>query len=126
MYNKLKPEFKVRWVEALRSGKYDQGRTCLKSKYGAYCCIGVAAEISGCDLEAYHNPEHLAALDYSSDLNGIVTRMGGDSYPPSSISNEWLLEPVQYNQDPLPVLAFMNDHEGKDFNHIAKWIEENL
>lgn len=32
------------WVEALRSGHYKQG-TGLLCKNGAYCCLGVAAEL---------------------------------------------------------------------------------
>lgn len=35
-----------KWVAALRSGKYKQGRGALK-KDGKYCCLGVACEISG-------------------------------------------------------------------------------
>lgn len=50
---KLVPEFKARWVAALRSGAYIQGTRYLKSKrhasYGPgqqYCCLGVALELT--------------------------------------------------------------------------------
>ena len=34
------------WVDALRSGKYQQARGALKTG-DAYCCLGVACDISG-------------------------------------------------------------------------------
>ena len=35
------------WVEALRSGLYDQGFEALRTSTGEYCCLGVACDISG-------------------------------------------------------------------------------
>ena len=35
------------WVEALRSGKFRQTRQQLKSRNGAYCCLGVLCEVAG-------------------------------------------------------------------------------
>lgn len=32
------------WVEALRSGEYEQGRTWLREN-DRYCCLGVACEL---------------------------------------------------------------------------------
>ena len=34
------------WIEALRSGKYKQGRLFLRRE-GKYCCLGVAADLLG-------------------------------------------------------------------------------
>ena len=34
---------KTAWLEALRSGKYNQGRGRLKTVKGNYCCLGVLA-----------------------------------------------------------------------------------
>lgn len=41
----MKPKIKKLWVEALRSGKYKQGKRALKTKNG-YCCLGVLCDIS--------------------------------------------------------------------------------
>lgn len=41
----MTPEFKAKWVEALRSGKYQQARRVLKDRNGAMCCLGVAADL---------------------------------------------------------------------------------
>lgn len=35
------------WVEALRSGRFQQGRERLKTINNEFCCLGVACEISG-------------------------------------------------------------------------------
>lgn len=42
----MKKDKAMKWVEALRSGKYKQGRQYLR-KNNQYCCLGVLAEISG-------------------------------------------------------------------------------
>lgn len=39
-------ENRKKWVKALRSGKYDQGRSYLK-RSDKYCCLGVACEVAG-------------------------------------------------------------------------------
>lgn len=45
-YKKMDPEMKKRWVEALRSGKYKQGKGCLHDEvHDTYCCLGVLNEI---------------------------------------------------------------------------------
>lgn len=44
--SKMNPEVKRQWVEALRSGKYKQGRGRLATPEGYYCCLGVLCEIS--------------------------------------------------------------------------------
>ena len=43
---KMNPEVKQKWIDALRSGKYEQGSEKLRSQQG-YCCLGVL-----CDLYA--------------------------------------------------------------------------
>lgn len=40
-------ELKARWLKALRSGKYQQGRRMLLAGDGAMCCLGVLATICG-------------------------------------------------------------------------------
>lgn len=39
-------ELKTKWVAALRSGEYKQGRNRLKWA-GRYCCLGVLCEVAG-------------------------------------------------------------------------------
>jgi hypothetical protein len=52
MKTKMNPEVKQKWIDALRSGEYEQGSEKLRSVSG-YCCLGVL-----CDLYAQeHNTE---------------------------------------------------------------------
>lgn len=41
----MTPEFKAKWVDALRSGKYTQARHVMKDENGCMCCLGVAADL---------------------------------------------------------------------------------
>lgn len=34
-----------KWVQALRSGKFKQGKNSLQDKNGGYCCLGVACKV---------------------------------------------------------------------------------
>ena len=43
----MNKEFKQPWIDALRSGEYQQGLQCLKDSGGNYCCLGVLQEING-------------------------------------------------------------------------------
>jgi len=43
----MTPEYKTKWLEALRSGRYPQGREQLMTRKGKYCCLGVLAQIDG-------------------------------------------------------------------------------
>lgn len=40
----MNPEWKRKWVDALRSGEYKQGREVLKSG-DEFCCLGVLADL---------------------------------------------------------------------------------
>lgn len=40
----MTPEFKKLWVEALRSGKYQQTKNVLRNDKG-FCCVGVALDL---------------------------------------------------------------------------------
>lgn len=41
----MRKKVKQLWVEALRSGKYEQGRGVLCSSNNKYCCLGVLTEV---------------------------------------------------------------------------------
>jgi hypothetical protein len=43
----VKPEIKQRWIAALRSGDYQQGRCQLRGRGGAaFCCLGVLTDLA--------------------------------------------------------------------------------
>jgi len=41
----MNPEIKTKWLDALRSGKYKQGRGRLRDLDDKYCCLGVLCDI---------------------------------------------------------------------------------
>lgn len=97
-------DIKKRWVEALRSGKYKQGRTFLK-KRDEWCCIGVL-----CDLvDPTKWTEH----------GGYVT----DTF--RFFPAEQFFISLGMTDDMGSKLASMND-KGNNFPVIADYIEANL
>jgi hypothetical protein len=62
---KMNPEVKKKWIDALRSGWYDQGSEKLRSDQG-YCCLGVLCDLYtqetkmvGWEFRGYDENEHL-------------------------------------------------------------------
>lgn len=119
---KLPPEFKVKWVEALRSGKYSQVEGYLRLSDG-FCCLGVA-----CDL---HKPDTWRPMRAAAKDGVYLTATNGDILPNTDDLPAEVLSALRqqtsetsYNlvQD---VLTGMNDN-GHSFKTIANWIEENL
>lgn len=45
----MNPDIKKLWVDALRSGKYKQGRHALRSSADNFCCLGVLCDIYGAE-----------------------------------------------------------------------------
>ena len=48
----MNTEIKAKWVAALRSGEYKQGKNRLRNKDNNFCCLGVL-----CNLHAQAHPE---------------------------------------------------------------------
>lgn len=112
-YEKLDPEFKAKWVKALRSGRYEQGRAGLYSEnQNTYCCLGVACSILDID-------NHV--------LNGKLypNAIFSDIIPKLLVSNTKIINSLVHKND-----GYRSDNNptGKvySFNEIADWIETNL
>jgi hypothetical protein len=112
-YKKLKPEFKAKWLEALRSGKYAQTQQCLKDDSG-FCCLGVAADII--DPSTW-------VMRPRDDFYSFVDPSGNKV---SSWFNQYLYNVTGLDSDAESILMQMNDDNGSTFEQIADWIEENL
>lgn len=105
----MKAETKQKWVEALRSGKYKQAESELKSVNG-FCCLGVLHEVTkGTWTEN----------DYSKFVCGTKHTKNGSS---TTLEGPFLqgLHPAIAND-----LAGFNDSRFS-FNYIADYIEENV
>jgi hypothetical protein len=87
-------ELKAKWVEALRSGKYVQGRMQLYHKgSNSYCCLGVL---------------------------GLLIGKTHDEMDNDSSTPEWDILP----RDVIGHCVDMNDHRKRTFTEIADYIEK--
>src|SRR4051812_403851 len=98
---------KTRWIEALESGQYEQGRHCLRHK-NQFCCLGVL-----CDLMEPEGWEH------PFDDLGRCEHRGCNTMPDFDMASSVV------NFDSLGRLAQMND-EGSSFVEIADHIRRNF
>lgn len=102
----MNQEVKARWIEALRSGKYEQGTQQLRSGDN-FCCLGVL-----CDISEQGQWRKLGLGVGQCYMNGVT-------YLPTPVGRWAELDSHQERQ-----LSNMNDN-GLSFNCIAKHIEEN-
>lgn len=109
----MKKEIKDKWVAALRSGDYEQGK--YKAKIGnKYCCLGVL-------IDVFLKEKGLTWLDRTT----TKAFMGEDAinyaqsvYLPKDVADWAALK------TPIGVYGKMNDFQNKTFNEIADFIEE--
>jgi len=67
-----------RWIAALRSGEYQQGRELLRTKDGTFCCLGVLCVVENEDIgpdRGYLDDEFRQAIDLSSEQESILIDM---------------------------------------------------
>lgn len=118
-YPKLPVEFKRKWLKALRSGKYKQGRWHLVRKKGDYldgkvlredrhCCLGVACRVAG----------------YSDEDIFLCATIHGRFKNVPAILRNGTASNNKYDAD--AELIQMNDKKRYSFKKIADWIQKNL
>lgn len=100
-------EWKQKWLDALRSGKYKQGTGVLRDQYNRFCCLGVL-----CDV--YDNSRW---SDCHYSFEG-VSRLGTPPRP--------LQEHLEVDGSQVDYLVGLNDDERAPFTKIADYIEANL
>ena len=119
---KMDPTIKKKWVEALRSGEYKQGKGRLvtyKKSEGdfQFCCLGVLQNI-------YHE-ENNTTFSRTRWRRGTV----------SEAVEKWAGLPIWVKPTKNKVkrteltqlhLADLNDHTGSSFTAIARWIEGHM
>ncbi len=101
----MEASLKAKWIEALRSGKYKQGRWALRTKPDHFCCLGVL-----CDVSSFSEWEE-NGLCYSYE--------GALSHLPPVLRN-------QLTREAKETLMEMNDYSGMSFPDIADWIGTNI
>ena len=125
-------QLKAKWVEALRSGEYEQAREMLHDvANGGYCCLGVLCKVMGAEFgpgSEKHEDEDGATLlmfDHVPVLDGRVLSNNDDEKLKDSLCKE-LGIPDQSE------LISRNDGKKRlgihkhSFAEIADYIEKNL
>lgn len=101
--NPITAEQKQKWIEALRSGSYEQGKSCLRNEEGNYCCLGVLADVTG-------------------TLGTTFNERQGYLFSSDSGQHNIHLLPRKSQRE----LYHLNDTDGLKFPAIADWIEQNI
>ena len=118
---KMKPEIKAKWLEALRGGGYKQGIGHLNGEKG-FCCLGVLTDLAVKEGVGEWAPPEGAPIR---------------TFVPAS--GEWMECSMAYLASPVGLwsglnrqrvydlgLMVKNDSGDWDFNRIADLIEEAL
>ena len=66
----MKPEIAKKWVEALRSGEFEQGKFQLNTGF-SYCCLGVLCELHERDVGGEEWERSIRGLQYMGCLNDL-------------------------------------------------------
>ena len=128
----MKPELKQAWIEALRSGKYEQGTGLLKRDYShmnteagaTYCCLGVLLEVA--------SEKGILEVEFCKDLpesSGTSAKVFFENDYYAHLRGEYTFdvrERLELTYEQEAELISMNDTQRKSFLQIAEWIEENL
>ena len=111
-----KKEIRRKWVAALRSGEYEQGRFSLRTSDNKYCCLGVLCEVA---VKERKIPRPVAKKE-------VYEFSGNTGHLPSNVMH-WVglrtSSGEYYEGRKLTGLTAENDWNGKDFNQIADIIE---
>jgi hypothetical protein len=111
----------TKWVTALRSDDFKQGKAYLQ-KDGAYCCLGVAAEVMG--VSSTSNPDGEVGHNYD------FPNLDDNDYNEFQFSPpyQWFMD-MFGSVDPasdMDSLTIANDECEVNFFSIADWIESKF
>lgn len=137
---KIDPQVKQKWVDALRSGEYQQATGKLKSQEG-FCCLGVLCDLyakehedAGWEYRGTDEPSDPTDYWYFDDqsecLPESVAQWAGIEGLKYTVHVKVLDEDCCYDEDEEDVycevdVIDLND-EGSSFKRIADLIEESL
>jgi hypothetical protein len=131
----LKPQVKIDWLAALRSGEYKQGRKRLCSIHTDgvtyHCCLGVLSELAmkampdkiRKDMEIHNNEEQVYA--YSTEDESNTELLIGAIEEWAFTVDVGIVTVAKANGIGRVPLHRLND-TGTSFEEIAKMIERDL
>lgn len=79
----MNPEIKAKWVAALRSGEYEQGKHALRDAE-QFCCLGVL-----CSLHAQAHPRIAAKESSRRSYLGSYSTLPGKVMNWAGLESEW-------------------------------------
>lgn len=119
----MNKEFKQKWIDALRTGKYQQGRGVLRTDNNCFCCLGVLCDLV--DPNGWRSANLIETSVEGTDVSQeahpfYVGEIGSAVSLPST-----LRERLGLHIADVSALIRMND-SGMPFESIAKHIEANV
>jgi hypothetical protein len=132
----MKKEVAKKWIKALRSGKYKQGKGYLKQftskNEPRHCCLGVLCELYDQQMKKNHKKTLFAEHMIDSESGTFVEFISFNKHDgglPKEV-REWanMINPCGEfvnNKDRVEYLSDLND-DGKKFSTIADIIEKNV
>src|ERR1700722_6028206 len=112
----MKSAFKARWIQALLSGDYKQGRVGLRDIDNRFCCLGVACDLMDQSAWDAQNPRHFSCSN--------VTGVGWRGLEPQRVG-DGLAEALGMDKIVMQQLACANDAR-KSFEEIAEMIRHEV
>jgi len=119
------------WIEALRSGEYQQGKYSLKVNENTYCCLGVLCDkvkpkkwkLKGEDYTIYNQEENLPVEILK--ILGVEDRGGNFEISSNNTKLLEILKEKNISEWESYTLATLNDSYEHDltFNQIADILE---
>jgi hypothetical protein len=122
--NKMPQALKQKWIDALRSGNYKQGRSWLfYPKDNSFCCLGVLEDSIDGEVEMIHSQcsKSLPTKQWA-DNHGIYFD-GMQTNETDNIAHVW--PNLFYDNQWLPAYT-INDRYVLSFNEIADLIEDQI
>lgn len=126
-YHKMNPEVKEKWLAALRSGNYAQGKGVLREGDG-FCCLGVLCDVA--INEGVLSPWTQNSItrswkcgDDNSDEGYAITPRAVQTW--ARIDETGTFREDHTDENP-GCLTMLNDFAGYNFAQIADVIEEYL
>lgn len=122
---KLPKKIKTKWLKALRSGKYKQGRYAVYNpKEKSFCCLGVLQHVTmggNCELKKYnyHSSNSLAGAPSLSYWNSIGAKVNESRAHPGKVGDAQVKALIRMNDGTADAAAC-------NFAKIADYIDKNI
>ncbi len=115
----MNEDVKVKFIDALLSGEYTQGKGKLRLFNNTVCANGILCELAIKDgLVGIHRGTSGCGYHMTSPLaDGRIVKSYGNNFPPNIVF-DWAGISYDYSR----TLAGLND-DGASFEQIAEWVK---